>query len=649
MEDTPPQVFLSYSRTDLEIAKQVRTGLAAANIRVWMDDEIPPGTPWDEAIATGIRESRLLVVLISANTVVKPKEVKREMAVAEGSGVPVLPVRVDGSDWGTTFAYLLANTQWADISHPPLDAALLELSACVKRLLVTQTANAPKELAPPPSVLSAAPQIPDLKGKKVTLIYKRNAKPDEDLLTWLEQQFAPRGCEVFSDRHLKIGVAWVAEIERKVRESDAVIPLLSASSIQSEMLEMELRIAHDEQQKRNGLPLLLPVRVTYEGPLPASLEACVGELQYFSWKGTSDNQALLNSLLATILHPPGSLSPEERRRLQMPNGAVPLDSQYYVARPADDIVSEAVERRESIILVKGARQMGKTSLITRGIRLAREQRMSTAMLDCQKLNNTDLSSLRNFYTAIADYLCDHLNIEASLGQAWDELRAPNANFERFIIRQVLRKAEQPVLWVLDEVDRLFGCDFSTEVFGLIRSWHNERADPESPFYKLTMMISFATEPSLFISDMNQSPFNVGRNVLLDDFTLDQVSDLNRRYGSPVDVVHLQEFIELLGGQPFLTRRALHEMAVRQLTFSAIKADADRDEGIFGDHLRRFYVVLIRDKEMLAAMRAFLFEKLMPCYHEFVRLRSGGLLKGESREEATIRCGLYDSYLRRHLA
>ena len=40
-------------------------------------------------------------------------------------------------------------------------------------------------------------------------------------------------------------------------------------------------------------------------------------------------------------------------------GAVPLDSGYYVERPVDLDFLKAIERRDSIVLVKGARQMGK--------------------------------------------------------------------------------------------------------------------------------------------------------------------------------------------------------------------------------------------------------------------------------------------------
>src|SRR5260370_17683853 len=71
------------------------------------------------------------------------------------------------------------------------------------------------------------------------------------------------------------------------------------------------------------------------------------------------------------------------------------------------------------------------------------------------------------------------------------------------------------------------------LFALFRSWHNERAlDPSGPWSRLTLAIAYSTEVHLFITDLDQSPFNVGTRLTLDDFTLDQTAELNRPCGPP---------------------------------------------------------------------------------------------------------------------
>jgi AAA domain-containing protein len=51
----------------------------------------------------------------------------------------------------------------------------------------------------------------------------------------------------------------------------------------------------------------------------------------------------------------------------VPGCAMPLDSPYYLRRPADDEFHRAVARRPSIVLVKGPRQVGKSSLLAQAL------------------------------------------------------------------------------------------------------------------------------------------------------------------------------------------------------------------------------------------------------------------------------------------
>jgi hypothetical protein len=203
---------------------------------------------------------------------------------------------------------------------------------------------------------------------------------------------------------------------------------------------------------------------------------------------------------------------------------------------------------------------------------------------------------------------------------------------------------------LDEVDRLFVCDYASEVFGLFRSWHNERAlEPEGPWRRLTLAIAYAMEAYLFISDVNQSPFNVGTRLTLEDFTLEQIADLNERYGGPLgDEVELSRFARLVGGHPYLVRRGLHEMVTTGMGIAGFETQADLDEGIYGDHLRRILVLLARDPELCEIARGVLRGEGCPTPESFYRLRSAGVMAGTSTRDVRPRCQLYASYLSRHL-
>jgi AAA-like domain len=254
------------------------------------------------------------------------------------------------------------------------------------------------------------------------------------------------------------------------------------------------------------------------------------------------------------------------------------------------------------------------------------------------------------YLTLGGILAEQLDLEVFPEDVWQARRGPNGNFERYVRREVLGTLSAPLVWGLDEVDRLFTYPFGNEVFGLFRAWHNERAlDPQGPWGQLTLAIAYATEAHLFITDLHQSPFNVGTRLTLDDFTCAQVADLNRRYGSPLrDAAEVERLFRLVGGQPYLIRRGLHELVTSHSTIAALEDQAAREEGLFGDHLRRLLVLLAPDPALVDAVREVLQGRPCPDYTRFYRLRSAGILAGESPRQARPRCQLYATYLERHL-
>jgi serine/threonine protein kinase len=351
--------------------------------------------------------------------------------------------------------------------------------------------------------------------------------------------------------------------------------------------------------------------------------------------------------------PQGEQRTTETRRstpLEQEGGAVPVDSVFYVVRRADEDFQSALNRHDSIVLVRGARQMGKTSLLARCVQKTRDQDTAVVLTDFQELNVSQFKSLDAFYLALGDSLSDQLGLDVLLRDVWDGRRGPNMNFDRYLRRDVLGRLDKHVVWAMDEVDRLFTCDFFSDVFGLFRAWHNKRSlDPTGPWKRLTLAIAYATEAHLFITDLNQSPFNVGTRLALDDFDLDQVSDLNRRYGSPIkSQAELIRFNRLVNGQPYLVRRGLYELATQRIPFAELEARADHDEGIYGDHLRRLLLSFVNEQNLVKVVRNVLRGHLEADADSFYRLRSAGILAGDSEKAVRLRCQVYANYLKRHL-
>jgi DNA-binding SARP family transcriptional activator len=336
--------------------------------------------------------------------------------------------------------------------------------------------------------------------------------------------------------------------------------------------------------------------------------------------------------------------------LEPDGGAIPLDSTLYVERPADREFRAAMGRRDSIVLVKGPRQVGKTSLLARSLQLARQAETLVAVTDFKGLSLVQVASSDSLFFALAESLADQLQLETAPDAVWKPERAWNVNFERYLRRHVLSQIQAPLVWGLDGVDRLFHIPFHTEVFALFRSWHDQRAlDPSGPWQQVTLAMAYATEAHLFIRDLNLSPFNVGTRLTLEDFTRDQVAELNRRYGSPLrEPPETDRYFALVGGHPYLVRQGLRAMATRRIDLTALEAQIERDGDLFGEHLRRMLHSFNQDAELCSAIHAILQGEPCPSEETFYRLRSAGALRGESPSEARLRCQLYRRYLENHL-
>jgi hypothetical protein len=337
--------------------------------------------------------------------------------------------------------------------------------------------------------------------------------------------------------------------------------------------------------------------------------------------------------------------------LEPAGGAVPLGSAFYVERATDRLFHEAILRGDSVVLLKGPRQVGKSSLLSRGLAKARLAGCREVTTDLQKLGDPErhLKSAETFLLSLARLLAERLDLESGPEDVWDPEAGPTENFERFLRRKVLAASPEPFVWALDEVDQLFPHRWASEVFGLFRSWHNERAlDPDGPWGRLTLAMAYATEAHLFITDLNQSPFNVGTRLTLDDFTDAEVADLDRRVGAPLgSPSDLARLTSLLGGHPYLVRRGLQEL-LGGLSLEQLEESAPRDDGPFGDHLRRLLYALSQDAHLCDLVRDVLRGGPAPDRHAFFRLHSAGVVAGNTPEEARPRCGLYARFLAGHL-
>lgn len=347
--------------------------------------------------------------------------------------------------------------------------------------------------------------------------------------------------------------------------------------------------------------------------------------------------------LSRYIAPGVSLSPREST-----GGGMPARSPFYIARGCDRSLRDAIEHREGVILIQGARQVGKTSLLGRVLNEVDKNIVRVAVTDFQVLSKAQLGSAETLCRTLAYGFAMQLGVQIDFSEIWNEWVGPNSNLDA-VVRTILETVNAPVIWAMDEADLLFSTDYADDFFGLIRGWFNRRAmDAEGPFTRLTVVISYATEAHLFIKDLNQSPFNVGLRIPVKDFDLSETRELSHRYGLDYREGVVQRLLEVTGGQPYLTRKAFDALAHDGVTLESIEKDAASDTGPFGDHLKRLLAVASRDAQTKSEVIRFLLNKPFSEPDVPLRLIAGGMLWRKPDGQLEFRVRSYREFLTKYL-
>jgi hypothetical protein len=105
---------------------------------------------------------------------------------------------------------------------------------------------------------------------------------------------------------------------------------------------------------------------------------------------------------------------------------------------------------------------------------------------------------------------------------------------------------------------------------------------------------------------------------------------------------------LLGGHPYLTRKALYLLASKRITFDVLLAAACEDDGPFGDHLRNHLFRMSDHDELKTGLMGAINHQRIADEHVFFRLRGAGLVRRVGNEELP-RNPLYAEYFGKRLA
>ena len=135
-----PDVFVSYTRHDLEFVARLAKILEAQGLSVWYDASLRGGAEWRASIVGAIQSARVVLLAYSRATE-KSAEVAKELAVAANQKQRIIPIRIEDAVPSGAFLYEMARLNWVDCF--PVTPARLETVAIAVGELVRAGADAP--------------------------------------------------------------------------------------------------------------------------------------------------------------------------------------------------------------------------------------------------------------------------------------------------------------------------------------------------------------------------------------------------------------------------------------------------------------------------------------------------------------------------
>lgn len=199
-------VFISHSSKDKSIADRLVTALESAEIRCWIAPRnVTPGVSYEQDILDGIQGCSVMVLVFSSHAN-QSKHVAREVKLAVGKEIPVVPFRIEDVTPTGSLEYFLDTTHRLDALTPPLENHLRPLVRSVYTLLTRQgrtEAAAPQNVGlkkvdpppePPPTEQTQA--SPTSSGSNTTQSFYAQGVNLSDLLQSLDLWFQGQNFEV---------------------------------------------------------------------------------------------------------------------------------------------------------------------------------------------------------------------------------------------------------------------------------------------------------------------------------------------------------------------------------------------------------------------------------------------------------------------
>ena len=333
------------------------------------------------------------------------------------------------------------------------------------------------------------------------------------------------------------------------------------------------------------------------------------------------------------------------KNLVFPEGSVALDSPFYIERsPIEDICYETIAKSNSLIRIKGAKWMGKTSLVNRILQQAHFQKQKTVYLDFGNVEQSIIQNLDKLLRWLCEMVSRQLKLTSKVDCYWNTDNLGSSDrCTVYFTEYILTQTKSEIVLALDNVDRLFVYqEVAEDLLRMLRGWH-ELGKVCDFWSRLKLVLAHSTEVYIPL-DLNQSPFYSGVPILLTEFSGDRVQTLATLYQLNLKEIEIERLMNRVGGHPYLIQLAMYQMKTQNFSLEQFLALVLDRTGIYHSLLQTLIGILCQFPELNIAFHKVINSdapiSLNPL--QIYKLHSLGLIKHQGNL-VSPRCKLYRDY------
>lgn len=342
------------------------------------------------------------------------------------------------------------------------------------------------------------------------------------------------------------------------------------------------------------------------------------------------------------------VSPRLRREPQPPNA--PYDPTWYIHRTREEQRAlDDLDARKPVVLV-GPRFFGKSSLLQCIVESARNRERQRgrdariADVDLGGLGIHEQATLKYFLACLLEAILRSLNADPreimQRHMSDDGISPPTA---ATVIEEILQQSEHTLYLVLSRAEAIVEWKHLDLAANILRSW----ATGMRPMLRrFRFLAEFSTAPALVTHAMPS--FNIAcEPVIVGDLDHNQTLDLAALYELRWTNEEVDRLRTLVGGHPYLLRKAMFEAARGNMEIREVLDGARENGGVFSEFLDSHLKEIRSSEPLRNAACCIACGRRPPAYpaNAVDRLCAAGIIRrGRGPRDLTLAYPLFQSHL-----